>query len=50
MDLDREIIKALQKLTLEVKAEIRFRANDEGKLLPETKAETRVRGPRSSSE
>lgn len=46
MDLDKELVKALQKMTLEVKAEIRFRPNDEGKLIPETKAETRVKGPR----
>lgn len=45
MDLDRELIKALQKLTLEVKAEVRFRPNEEGQLVPEAKAETKVRGP-----
>lgn len=50
MDLDRELIKALQKLTLEVKAEVRFRPNDEGRLIPETKAETKVRGPRSGND
>ena len=46
MDLDKELVKALQKMTLEVKAEVRFRPNDEGKLIPETKAETKVRGPK----
>ncbi len=46
MDLDKELVKALQKLTLEVKAEVRFRPNDDGKLIPETKAQTHVRGPR----
>ena len=50
MDLDRELIKALQKLTLEVKAEVRFRPNDEGRLIPEAKSETKVRGPRGSGE
>lgn len=46
MELDKELIKALQKMTLEVKAEIRFKPNDEGKLVPVGKAETKVRGPR----
>jgi hypothetical protein len=46
MELDKELIKALQKMTLEVKAEIRFKPNDEGKLVPVAKAETKVRGPK----
>gem|GEM_PF-1535437 len=46
MELDKELIKALQKMTLEVKAEIRFKPNDDGKLVPVAKTETKVRGPR----
>lgn len=46
MELDKELVKALSKMTLEVKAEIRFKPNDEGKLVPEGKAETKVRSAR----
>lgn len=35
LDLDQELVRALSKLTLEVKAEIKFRVNDDGKLVPE---------------
>ena len=46
MELDKELVKALSKMTVEVKAEIRFKPNDEGKLIPEAKTEAKVRGAR----
>ena len=38
MDLDKELMKALSKMTIEVKAEVRFRPNAEGQLVPATSA------------
>jgi hypothetical protein len=35
LDLDTEIVKAMSRMVLEVKAEIRFRPADNGKLSPE---------------
>ena len=46
LELDKELVKALSRMTVEVKAEIRFKPNDEGKLIPEAKTEAKVRGPR----
>ncbi len=43
LDLDTEITKALSHMTIEVKAEIRFRPGPDGKLVPETQQETTVR-------
>jgi hypothetical protein len=43
LELDTELRKALSKMVLEVKAEIRFRPLDDGKLTPEVQAETKVR-------
>ena len=34
LDLDKELVKALSKLTLEVKAEVRFKKNEDGNLVP----------------
>lgn len=45
MDLDAEIVKALSRMVIEVKTEIRFRTTDDGKLVPETTNEARVKGP-----
>jgi hypothetical protein len=44
LELDTELRKALSKMVLEVKAEIRFRPTEEGELVPETESELRVRG------
>ena len=44
MDLDEEIVKALSRMVVEVKTEIRFRTNDEGKLVPEATHDTKVKG------
>ena len=46
LELDKELVKALSRMTVEVKAEIRFKPNDEGKLIPEAKTEAKVRGAR----
>jgi hypothetical protein len=45
LELDTELRKALSKMVLEVKAEIRFRPTEDGKLVPETEADVKVRGP-----
>jgi len=44
LELDTELRKTLAKMVLEVKAEIRFRPLEDGKLAPETEAEVKVRG------
>jgi hypothetical protein len=44
LELDTELRKALSKMVLEVKAEIRFRPTEDGKLVPETESEVKVRG------
>jgi hypothetical protein len=43
LDLDTEIIKALSKMVLEVKAEIRFRPTDTGKLVPDATGEMKIK-------
>lgn len=44
LDLDSEIVRALGKMTIEVKAEFRFRPDEDGKLAPETvSAETKIK-------
>jgi hypothetical protein len=43
LELDTELRKALSKMVLEVKAEIRFRPTEEGSLVSETESEMRVR-------
>jgi hypothetical protein len=44
LELDTELRKTLAKMVVEVKAEIRFRPTDDGKLVPETESEVKVRG------
>jgi hypothetical protein len=43
LDLDSEIVKALSRMVLEVKAEIRFRPTEDGGLVSETDSEMRVK-------
>jgi hypothetical protein len=43
LELDTELRKALSKMVLEVKAEIRFRPTEDGSLVSETESEMRVR-------
>jgi hypothetical protein len=45
LDLQSELAKALTKMVVEVKAEIRFRPRSDGKLEPETKSEIKVKPP-----
>jgi hypothetical protein len=47
LELDTELRKALSRMVLEVKAEIRFRPSDGGELTAEAKSDIHVRrGPR----
>jgi hypothetical protein len=45
LELDTELRKALSKMVLEVKAEIRFRPTEDGSLSSETETELRIRPP-----
>ena len=47
LDLDTEIVKAMSRMVLEVKAEIRFRPSD-GKLSPEATGDIKIK-PASKS-
>jgi hypothetical protein len=42
LDLDTEIVKAMSRMVLEVKAEIRFRPTD-GKLAPEATGDVKIK-------
>jgi hypothetical protein len=43
LNMNEEIAKVLAKLVVEVKTEIRFRPTDDGKIVPETTNEFRVK-------
>jgi hypothetical protein len=43
LDLQSELAKTLAKMVVEVKAEIRFRPREDGKLEPETQSEIKVK-------
>lgn len=43
LNLEDEIARALSKMVIEVKTEIRFRPNDQGKLVPEAVNDIRVK-------
>jgi hypothetical protein len=45
LNLHEEITKVLSKMVVEVKTEIRFRPNDEGRVVPETTNEVKIKGP-----
>jgi hypothetical protein len=45
LDLDTEIVKALSRMTLEVKAEIRFRPAADGKVTPDVVGDMKIKGP-----
>jgi len=47
LNLNEELAKALARLVIEVKTEVRFRPNDDGKLVPEATNDIKVKGPRS---
>jgi hypothetical protein len=46
MNFNDEFAKALAKLVIEVKTEIRFRPTDDGKLVPEASSDMKVKPPR----
>ena len=50
LNLNEELGKALAKLVIEVKTEIRFRPTEDGKLVPETTNDIKVKPPVNSSE
>jgi hypothetical protein len=43
LNLNEEVVKALGKMVIEVKTEIRFRPTDDGKLVPETTNDVNVK-------
>ena len=43
LNLNDELVKALGKMVIEVKTEIRFRPTDDGKLVPETSNDVKVK-------
>ena len=43
LDLDTEIVKALSRMVLEVKAEVRFRPTEGGKLVPEATGDVKIK-------
>ncbi len=47
LNLHEELAKALTKLVIEVKTEIKFRPNEEGKLVPETTNDVKLKSPGS---
>ena len=44
LNLNEEVAKALAKMVIEVKTEIRFRPTDDGKLVSETSNDVKVKG------
>ncbi|HEY4395951.1 MAG TPA: hypothetical protein VGP64_17930 [Polyangia bacterium] len=46
LNLHEELAKALAKLVIEVKMEVRFRPNEEGKLVAETTNDVKVKSPK----
>lgn len=45
VDLQSELTKLLSKMTVEVKAEIRFRPREDGTLAPEVTGDAKVKSP-----
>jgi hypothetical protein len=43
LNLNEEVVKALAKMVIEVKTEIRFRPSDDGKLVPETTNDVKLK-------
>jgi hypothetical protein len=44
LKIDEEITKVLSKMVIEVKTEIRFRSTDDGRVVPETTNDVKVKG------
>ncbi|HXJ22058.1 MAG TPA: hypothetical protein VMT03_17680 [Polyangia bacterium] len=45
LNLNEELVKALAKMVIEVKTEIRFRSTEDGRLVPETTNDVKVKPP-----
>jgi hypothetical protein len=45
LNLNEEVVKALGKMVIEVKTEIRFRPTEDGKLVPETTNDVKLKPP-----
>ena len=45
LNLNEEVAKALAKMVIEVKTEIRFRPTEDGKIVPETSNDVKVKSP-----
>jgi len=43
LDVNNEVLKALSKMVIEVKTEIRFRPTDDGRIAPETTNDVKVK-------
>jgi hypothetical protein len=43
LDVNNEVLKALSKMVIEVKTEIRFRPTDDGRIAPEVTNDTKVK-------
>ena len=46
LNLSEEIEKALSRMVIEVKTEIRFRSTEDGKIIPEATNDVKVKAPR----
>jgi hypothetical protein len=43
LDVNNEVLKALSKMTIEIKTEIRFRPTDDGRIAPEASNDVKVK-------
>ena len=43
LDVNNELLKVLSKMVIEVKTEIRFRPTDDGKIVPETSNDVKIK-------
>ncbi len=43
LDVNNEVLKALSKMVIEVKTEIRFRPTDDGRVAPETSNDVKIK-------
>ena len=43
LNLNEELAKALSKLVIEIKTEVRFRPNDDGRIVPETVNDVKIK-------
>ena len=49
MNFNEELMKALSKMVIEVKTEVRFRPTEDGKVVPETSNDVKVKPGRAAS-